>query len=370
MIRISSVFSVAVLNSLLFPIGASATGDWLTGREHAEQKLCTGKTAKSGPVAEFVFGRVMSSSRSDTVSESGPDAVLGLRTLDIDRNSRTLVVDSRSRRVTIRDSNLRNTRLLGGKGEGPGEYRIPTFAAFGTDGSTMVLDSGLGRLSVFNATGQFDRVWPGLPVNTRQVLPVDENAILALGAVARKDEYDIATLLNRNGKVLWQGVPADPVLGAIGLLVDAVLGARSRDGSVLVGVSISPTIRRVAVRTGQVLCSALVPKEYWRQLDPSKRPTSGGLAPLREWVQQSSKLEAIQELQDGRLLIAIARTHGDESTKSDWIVLNSDLSPSVHVGEVPGRLLLIRGDTVWLTGAADDGRVTLVRGTLKIPVVR
>lgn len=85
-------------------------------------------------------------------------------------DGRIAVVDSQGREVKLYDSNGVYLGILGGRGEGPGEYRQP-YAARGYRGDSILVYDGW-RYQLFDSQGVFGRVmqaaellvvWPPLP---------------------------------------------------------------------------------------------------------------------------------------------------------------------------------------------------------------
>jgi hypothetical protein len=201
---------------------------------------------------------------------------------------------------------------------------------------------------------------PRVPQNVRQIIVVDDTAFLALGAVPHRDGYSMLTLMTEHGSVLWQKVPAPPVLAATRLVSDGVRGTRTRDGHVVVGHGISPEFTKISASTGAAVCTGTLPASRWTQLDAANRP-NGSLPVTREWIEQSSVVHSGHALNDGKVLVATERGLAGGAFENDWIVIRTDLTPELRALNVPGRLLLVRGDSAWLTGETDDGHVTLTR---------
>lgn len=75
-------------------------------------------------------------------------------------------VDSDSHRVYVHAADGRRLRVIGRRGEAPGEFNLPTDAAVSPDGTLWVLDAGNFRVQSFNRDGsplrQFGSVGSGL----------------------------------------------------------------------------------------------------------------------------------------------------------------------------------------------------------------
>ncbi|MCB2016448.1 MAG: 6-bladed beta-propeller [Hydrogenophaga sp.] len=75
-------------------------------------------------------------------------------------------VDSESHRVHVYDAGGRRLAVIGRRGEGPGEFNLPTDAAVAPDGTLWVLDAGNFRVQAFEQNGnplrRFGSVGSGL----------------------------------------------------------------------------------------------------------------------------------------------------------------------------------------------------------------
>lgn len=362
--RLPAFFLVCAAGLLGVPSRTSAT-------QAPVPTACVVQRAGAAPATPRTidYAAIAGAVRIDTLPEDGPHAVLGLRSVALLEKNRRLVVDSRQRRVTLRDADFRTLTVVGREGEGPGEYRAPTFGTVGPDGRIWIVDLALGKLSVFSRDGRFQRVVPRVPQNVGHLVVVNDTTVLVLGAVPGRTGYTMATLMTDRGSVLWQKVPAPSVLAATKLISDGVWGTRTPDGHAVVGLGISPEFVRVNLATGTVTCSGRLPTSTWTQLDPATRPP-GGLVETRRWLERSSVVQSGHALQDGRIIIATERGTADGDFENDWIVVGRDFAPELRVRNVVGRLLLVRADTAWVTSEADDGRVTVLRVPLAFKPVR
>jgi len=66
---------------------------------------------------------------------------------------RLLAVDTGNHRVVVYDADGRQTRVIGRRGEGPGEFNFPTYVAVAPDGTFYVTDTLNFRVQVFAADG-------------------------------------------------------------------------------------------------------------------------------------------------------------------------------------------------------------------------
>ncbi len=75
------------------------------------------------------------------------------------RNGAVLVTDAQNQRVVIFDSGGKFLREFGSKGEGPGQFALPSGVAVGPDGSIYVADYIQDRVQKFSGNGQFLLAW-------------------------------------------------------------------------------------------------------------------------------------------------------------------------------------------------------------------
>jgi DNA-binding beta-propeller fold protein YncE len=79
-----------------------------------------------------------------------------LRQIAVDRNIQFLyVVDSENHRVQVFDSNGKNIKQWGGKGNGDGRFNLPISIVMDNNGNLIVNDRGTGRIQKFDRDGNF-----------------------------------------------------------------------------------------------------------------------------------------------------------------------------------------------------------------------
>ncbi|MBL0169220.1 MAG: hypothetical protein IPP90_00640 [Gemmatimonadaceae bacterium] len=232
---------------------------------------------------------------------------------------------------------------------------------FDANGDIVVIDMALSRMSIFQPNGVLISSVPRIPSNIRQVVGTGASSFLLLGAVPKANYIHLATLVERDGQVKWQGVPAEPILQATNLVVDGVWGALTRGGTAVLGLSISPTIVRVDLKDGHEVCRSNIPRQYWVQLDPRLRPAGGGLGPTRDWIDRASHVQSAHSLSNGDLLLSTERTAPNGEVQNEWHIFDTRLAATKRIRNVPGRLLRVFNDTAWITGATEDGRAIIRR---------
>jgi len=105
----------------------------------------------------------------------------GIVDVAIDSAGRILVVDHVDQVVRIFDSQGRKAGVMGGPGEGPGEFRLPYRIAIAPDGMVYVFDQYQGRLSEFDRELRFIRSLLLQPTLTAADLAVTADAIVMTG---------------------------------------------------------------------------------------------------------------------------------------------------------------------------------------------
>ena len=85
---------------------------------------------------------------------TGPSAVLSVRTLSVSPSGQLLLADSRSFNLKVADGEGRIVQVIGGEGEGPGEFTFLRGAAFLSDDRILTLDAGRVLATLFDTTGE------------------------------------------------------------------------------------------------------------------------------------------------------------------------------------------------------------------------
>ncbi len=90
------------------------------------------------------------------VLDGDPDYELGrVRNVAIGQNGRIIVADDAASALRMYDANGKFVRLIGGRGEGPGEYRSLGGVRTLPDGRIALWDNRLRRLTTWTATGNY-----------------------------------------------------------------------------------------------------------------------------------------------------------------------------------------------------------------------
>lgn len=91
--------------------------------------------------------------RIGTVEGTGPDAFGNVGGVFVDGPGRIHVVESQAREIRVFDVNGAPIRILGGEGEGPGEFRFIAGMAWDNTGTMWVVDFLNGRYTRYDTVG-------------------------------------------------------------------------------------------------------------------------------------------------------------------------------------------------------------------------
>ncbi len=116
----------------------------------------------------------------DTTDGSGTfgrGALVQILAVREDAQGNVYVLDSDYKKIAVyRESGTFARLVLGGYGEGPGEFRLPTSFDVASNGEVFVYDYALQRISVFDSTGQFQRMHV-LDRRLKDVLTTDSSIV-------------------------------------------------------------------------------------------------------------------------------------------------------------------------------------------------
>ncbi|HEX6588154.1 MAG TPA: hypothetical protein VF039_03950 [Longimicrobiales bacterium] len=110
------------------------------------------------PVPRIEEGPLFGSDSASPDDPTGGAVLGGIYDADVSADSLIYVLESDWKKIVVfaRDGSLRRT-IMGGYGEGPGEFVRAVGMDVTPDGHSYVLDSGLSRVSIFDPDGGFVR---------------------------------------------------------------------------------------------------------------------------------------------------------------------------------------------------------------------
>lgn len=209
------------------------------------------------------------------------------------------VLDRSFLKIVVFDADGAFQRLIvGGAGQGPGEFTRPRAMSVGPDGSVWVWDQLAARVTRFDATGEVGEVHA---LGSAQVIDFQAAGDRLYGTRIVRDSADLVVHYDPGGRFLGTLAPPDAavvaVLGSQGAV--AALG-QGGDGTVLVAYPAVGTWARirgshVGPRQGRVLFPDARPVDY---TDPRYGVTI---------QRQMAEAQGIGVLSDGRVFVFYTR---------------------------------------------------------------
>ena len=298
----------------------------------------------------------------DSVTLEQPDSALIVRVSGLDQDARGILAlgDASEGNVKLFSPSGRLLRVIGRKGNGPGEFQEPRFPRFGADGSLHVADGGNGRVSVFSSDGKLQRTFQ-LGKLTYMSGFVRDGRGGYLVASEDSDGYVLFHFDSEGGlirrllrirDVRPRGEPDGPYWRNVRQFKVGCL----RD-TAYVTLSYSDSLWRVDLATGKEDAIAITPPGYSMPSPP--REEMKNLGDLNRW---STSLQMAVSLSAGDAGIVVnfvqgVLNFGDPNTA----VIRTDAGHWVAVRNAPAFLLSGPTALVSLASAGDStsGRVVL-----------
>ena len=298
-----------------------------------------------------------------------PSPVLSVRALSVAPSGRLLLTDSRSSDLKVADREGRIIRVIGGEGEGPGEFTALMDAVFLSNDRILALDAGRVLATLFDATGEVLGTVPlEDQLDPRVVVAIDDSAFLIGGMVTSPGEgNDMARIYSLDGSFTESFFPADQLLFDIQMIVDGVWGAALPGGSVALGLDVTPAVHLFS-ETGAHICTQASGLPEWSQLLPRDEPVAMDQA-TREWIRQAT-LTVGSAFAGGSLF----RQYG--SSGENGVSLLAEYDRGLNLRSVytllPGRLVGGNGETLFFLGdeSVDETRVLRFRASRGESAVR
>lgn len=200
----------------------------------AAASLCAGCAGESGPAPVMDRLTPLPSSAAFTALEYRAGDLFAM-----DADGRVLLSDADAAQVIVYSRKGGEEARLGRKGEGPGEHILPHGAAVGADGSLVVVDAGLHRLSHFNAEHRLVSTHP-IPGKPLQMLNWDGNQVLLVWIDGMHPVVGRIDLTTGKAQALYRPYERAPELAgrapgsAAGPVQPWVTAAFAPDGRVLI----------------------------------------------------------------------------------------------------------------------------------------
>ena len=291
---------------------------------------------------------------------AGPSPVLSVRSLSVSPSGHLLLTDSRSFDLKLADGEGRITRVLGGEGEGPGEFTVLFDAVFLSDDRIVALDGGRVLATLFDSTGEVLNTFPLREhLDPRAVVAIDDSTFLIGGLVGSPGGSNhMARIYSLDGSHTESFFPADQLLFDTQMVVDGAWGVALPGGSLALGLDVTPAVHLFS-ETGSHICTQASEPPQWSQLLPRDEPVAPDQA-TREWIQQATL--TVGAAYAGGSLFRQYRSSGE-----DGVSLLAEYDDSLNLRNVytslPGRLVGGDGETLFFLGdeTVDETRVLRFR---------
>jgi hypothetical protein len=287
-------------------------------------------------------------------SDTSP--VLSVRALSASPSGRLLVTDSRSRDLKVVDVEGRVVRVIGGEGEGPGEFTALMDAVFLSDDRIAALDAGRVLVTLFDSAGEvLNTLALDNQLDPRALVAVSESSFLVGGMVTLPGGgNDMARIYSLDGTGTESFFPADQLLFDTGMIIDGVWGVALPGGSLALGLDLTPAVHLFS-GTGAHICTQASEPPRWAQLLPREEPVAMDAA-TREWVRQATT--TVGAAHAGASLFRHYRSSGENGV-SLLAEYDHDLNLQSVYSSLPGRLVGADGETLYFLGdeTVDETRI-------------
>lgn len=250
---------------------------------------------------------------------SGEEPIGDITGLAFDDGGRIAVADRQSHRVFVFDRGGVLQRILGGSGEGPGEFKIPLDVAFGSDGKLYVAEAGSPRITGFDGNLALDTV-----LQLGEAYYATKLATVGNRLLAYVNTSSVATprlrLLTEDGQESRRfhlSHPAYVETPYWSATTRRVMAASSR-WIVAGGNLIYPLARYTS--SGSLIDSVGRPPREWRQAGRPKPGTFSGPERLREfeeWRRTFTTIQSVAILQDRYLVVSHQRLNPEVLSYED-----------------------------------------------------
>ena len=287
-----------------------------------------------------------------------PSPVLSVRALSVSPSGHLLLTDSRSSNLKLADGEGRIIRVLGGQGEGPGEFTVLLDAVFLSDDRIVAVDAGRVLATLFDSTGEALQTFPlRHQPDPRAVVAIGDSAFLILGMVGSPGGgTDMAKVYSLDGSVSESFFPADQLLFDTGMIVDGGWGVVLPGGSLALGLDMTPAVHLFS-EAGAHICTQASELPQWSQLLPRDEPVSMDPA-TREWVRQAT-FSGSAAYANGSLY----RQYG--SSGENGVSLLAEYDDHLNLRNIytslPGRLVGTDGETLFFLGDETIDETRLLR---------
>jgi len=289
-------------------------------------------------------------------SDTSP--VLSVRALSASPSGQLLVTDSRSGDLKVVDAEGRVVRVIGGEGEGPGEFTALMDGVFLSDDRIVALDAGRVLVTLFDSMGEVVGTLPlEDQLDPRIVVAIDDSAFLVGGMVTSHGEVnDMARIYSLEGSSTESFLPADQLLFDTQMIIDGVWGVALPDGSLALGLDVTPAVHLFS-ETGGHVCTQASELPQWSQLLPRDEPVAMDAA-TRDWIRQATTTV-------GAAYAAGSLYRQYRSAGEGGVSLLTEYDHNLNLRNIytglPGRLVGADGETLFFLGEETVDETRLLR---------
>lgn len=299
----------------------------------------------------------------ESITLEQPDSAPIVRISGIDRNSAGMIAlgDASEGNVKLFSPGGKLLRIIGRKGEGPGEFREPRFPRFQDDSTLHVADSYNSRVTVFRTGGKLVRSLQLGRLVFLSGFALDGRGGY-LGATEDPEGYvlhhfDSTGTRRRRFLRIRDVVPRGQASSPLWRHVRGFQLA-ARDDTAYVVLTYSDTLWSVSLLDGAEQAVAMTPPSYQVPAIPAQEPRD--MAGLRAW---SSSLQMATSVRAGGagLVINFVKgilNYGDPNTA----VVRTPDGAWIAVRTAPAFLLADRRGLVALASASDSTSAAVVLG--------
>ena len=253
--------------------------------------------------------------------------------------------------VNLYGTDGRLRRVVGGRGEGPGEFRFPLSAHPTLDGDIVVADLMLTRLTFFPGSGGDPEVAPSPIMTVQGAQDLGGERYLLTGTHALEGRPRLLHIWNRGmGEIersfLPMGVPEE----SLGYAMSFQGASATLEADTIWAVwALSDTLYKFN-RRGDLL--SRIPLPMLRPMGSLSRAGDGGAAPGAEagGFDQITQLYGVYVLQDGNLLIQSMQAR-DTDAVWDILILDREARLLLSAGNMP-QLLAVERDLFYFDDPA------------------
>lgn len=229
--------------------------------------------------------------------------------LDVDARGRLLIPDPTSGQVRVYAPDGSLLRVLGRRGEGPGEFLQPYAATFAPDGRVYVSDARIPRVTRFDASLAYDTTFAlDRAVFGAEIAAIDSGVVVF--AMRESDTAGVYDIYSPDGRPKGRFYPVPAPIREVPYWISA---ARSRLAvgahSIFVAVNLLYPVHRYD-EAGEALGEFGVPPASWQ---PASRPEAGAFvgpgarAGFERWRRTFTTIGALGVLADSLLLVVHER---------------------------------------------------------------